>query len=390
MKLKHVCITATIVAVIISCTKEKQQQCAPFVENTLAGQNDETELINLMLNASVRPDVVNAMNSVARASLEAGLEESVYLDEILDDSPLTKTLINDNTQLLRNYFNEYLSLSTKSGDEDVIRLDNIEIYWPYSDNWDGISQPVIVFNQYDDSQYIEEDKTYAYRFIPQGDSYSAERIIVDEAYAESNPVWIIGVSDISLEDIVNQKNGDYEKTNIVPRNVSTKADNVCELIANTLKSTKQHDDWVNGGSEYIIYWFFPDNTNTVRENHTAQIKMSRKEIKNGTVRTIDFTGNFDWSIDQRYNKIKVIEFDPGGNKNIPIELSAKINNATVTLKTTISVNDNDEMVMEYEIPRQSMFTVNTKVDATHYTKTFYGDGVYVKTTLSAIEALAEL
>lgn len=276
---------------------------------------------------------------------------------------------------------------------EVFDLNGIEIYWPYSDNRDGVSQPVVVLNTGDDNQYIEADKTFAYRFVQDGDDVDIETIIVDERYAEENPVWVINRSDVSLSDIVSFKTGNYEGTAYVPRKVAdSDRTNVCELMANTIKSVKQHDDWLNGGSEYIIYWFFPygEDQDKLKYNCTSQIKISRNEIKAGKARTINFVGNFDWAMAQRYNKLKVIEFDPGADINIPIKLSVEVKGVKLSIETKISINKNDERVMEYEIPRSALFTTETKVSDTEYTKSFYGDGVTVKTTLTSYESVPEI
>lgn len=395
--LNCVIICIAVAFAICACNKDENNVVEPMTSND---ELVDQPLIETLLSATTNNDFLSAMYDEATSSYNAGLEESIYLDEILETESATKSCANSH-DFLRNFFTKQMAgnFFTATKSDDVLSWNNIEIYWPYSDAWDGISRPVIVLNHNDKNQYIEADKTYAYKLNETENGYEVETIVVDEAYAETNPVWVINASDVALEDIINLKNGAYDKTNYIPRNVinnpavATKSSsNVCELVVNTICSTKQHDDWLNGGSEYIIYWFFPYGTDLdkVKNNCTGQIKISRKEIKKGTVRTINFTGNFDWAMAQRYNRVKVIEFDPGAGKDIPIKLSAEVKGVKVTLETSISVNNNDEMVMDYEIYRQSMFTVKTKIDETHYVKSFYGDGVTLETTLEAIEAVAEL
>ena len=149
---------------------------------------------------------------------------------------------------------------------------------------------------------------------------------------------------------------------------------------------------MNGASDYQIYWFHEDcnEPDSIKVNTSGQIKLSRKEIRNGTPREITFTGNFDWSKEQRYNRLKVIEVDPSGNKEIPIKLSATIKGVEVALETKITINDNDEMIMDYNIQRQAMFTEDTYVDDKHYQKAFNGNGVTLQTVITCSKKLEEV
>lgn len=382
-----------VLSAMSACDKETVRQAATSVVINEVPQS-ENPLVNLMLKACNSKEVVLAMHNEALSSLDAGLEESVYFDEVIGETG-TKSQDGVNRSIIRNFLMDEVSSSNRlmTKNVEVFDLNGIEIYWPYSDNWDGVSQPVVVLNTGDDNQYIEADKTFAYRFVQDGDDVDIETIIVDERYAEENPVWVINHSDVSLSDIVSLKTGNYEGTAYVPRKVAdSDRTNVCELMANTIKSVKQHDDWLNGGSEYIIYWFFPygEDQDKLKYNCTSQIKISRKEIKAGKARTINFVGNFDWAMAQRYNKLKVIEFDPGADINIPIKLSVEVKGVKLSIETKISINKNDERVMEYEIPRSALFTTETKVSDTEYTKSFYGDGVTVKTTLTSYESVPEI
>lgn len=383
MKKKNLIFTNLAAAMLAmsACSKEETVTIEP---RTI---DNEKELTYLMLEASVNPDIVSAMNSEARASLEVGLEESVYFDEILSDESLqTKAFVGEGRDLLRSYLLEK-SIARKSSSDETFNLGNVEIYWPYCDDWDGVSQPVVVFNHNDEFQYIEDDKTYAYRLSEDGGS--VERIIVDEAYAMENPVWVINQSDVTLDDIVNLKNGNYDKTNIVPRNnAETKAVyRDSPLIVNSICSTKQHDDWANGGSEYIILWFYPNETlDHIRENRSWQIQISRKEIKEGKTMDVNLAGNLDWAPMQFCNKLHVMEFDPGKDSEPTVTLDVMVGMSTYTLRSTYKSNKSNDNVMTHEILRGSYLSgENSQLMsgyANKYIQKFSGDGVTVTTTLT--------
>lgn len=355
----------------------------------------QDSMLDLMLKASVNEDVVKTMNEVAIASSIIGLDESIYLDEVMaEENPTTKSSVTSNNKIIKDFILDNItSNKTKSTEDVTMVINNIEIYWPYSEDWDGVSQPVVVINKNSDEQFIEADKVYAYKLTPNqgGTGYDVETIIVDEEYALKNPVWVINESDVTLEEITNLKNGKFSENSYLPRTKSS--DMVCELNATKITSTEQHDVWINGASDYQIYWAHEDYSyaDSIRVNTSGKIKITRKQIRNATPVNITFTGNYDWSVDQRYNRLTVIEIDAGGgNKEIPITLSAEIKGVKVSLSTTIPIKGNNDMIMNYHIQRQAMFTENTYVNDKLYKKSFNGNGVTVETSLTCSKSLPEV
>ena len=354
----------------------------------------QDSMLDLMLKASVNEDVVKTMNEVAIASSIIGLDESIYLDEVMaEENPTTKSSVTSNNKIIKDFILDNItSNKTKSTEDVTMVINNIEIYWPYSEDWDGVSQPVVVINKNSDEQFIEADKVYAYKLTPNqgGTGYDVETIIVDEEYALKNPVWVINESDVTLEEITNLKNGKFSENSYLPRTKSS--DMVCELNATKITSTEQHDVWINGASDYQIFWLHEDHTlqDSIKVNISSKIKITRKQIRNATPVSVNFTGNFDWNKEQRYNRLKVIEIDTGGNTEIPIKLSAEIKGVTVSLETTIPIKENDDMIMDYHIPRHVMFTEDTYVNDKLYKKSFAGGGVTLETSLTCSERKEEV
>lgn len=69
----------------------------------------------------------------------------------------------------------------------ALESSDVQIYWPYSENWDGQSEPVFTFDPGDDS-----DVNIGYKVVRQPDGSSrVEEVEVDEAFAEKNPVWVV-------------------------------------------------------------------------------------------------------------------------------------------------------------------------------------------------------
>ena len=342
-------------------------------------------VFDLMLAASTSQDLVNIMHEEAKASLSVGLEESVYFEEILSGDSI-ETRSSSDRDILRSFLLNNV-VSTRAGN-DVYNLNEVEIYWPYCDEWDGVSQPVIVLNTNEPSIYFDGDKVMAYRLV----NDTVETVVVDENYAEQNPVWVINKSDVTINDIINLKLGNYDNTNYLPAEKpltrSSESDYISRARITSLKSITQHDDWLNGGSEYVIYWFFPsvfDKTGSVESNICGQIKMSRKEIKQGTVRELNFLANDDWTEEQLYNKLKVIEFDPGANLDVDIDLKGSYKGFEGELKTKITLNKTDEMIMEDVLTRKARFAEDLNDGENVFREEFNGGGVTITSVFRSVK-----
>lgn len=363
-------------ALFLSCEKS---DLAGTVSNVITEDAQKSQVFDLMLAASTNPVIVEEMNGKAIASLNVGLDESIYLDEVMYDSDATMKS-DAHSNILKEFITSNLG-TTRSLDDVTMVVDGIEIYWPYCENWDGYSQPVIVINEYDDNQFIEDDNVYAYRAVDGG----VEKLIVDEEYSMSNPVWVISESDVTLEDIVSYKT---RKLMSAAENPDLKA----ELIVTTITSNTHHDSWLDGGSEYVIYWCHEDmqEPNGIRVNQTAQIKFSRKEINDKKIKEINFIGNFDWSIEQQYNRVVVKEYDPGNDEDEEITLTVIVNGVSTQLRSTIRTNETDDDIMSYHIPRSAMFSDETMIDDMHYQKPYSGVGVTLQTMLSLSHRVNEI
>lgn len=390
----NLCLSLLVVS-MYSCSKLEQdlveQDNKEIVKVGNLSAKSDNQILDLMLKASNDQNVVQAMHKETLASLSVGLEESVYFNEVLSNDASTRVV--SEKSILKSFINSNFALNENTFRSTNFKIDDVEIYWPYSEDWDGKTQPVIVFNSNDENQYIEDDKTYAYKFVENGTSYTVDTLIVDENYAEKNPVWVINQNNISLNDIINFKNGNYASTNYIPHQENnsvtrTTSSYVSTLTIKSIQATVQHDSWLDGGSEYIIFWGFPaDKVFKLGEHHTGQIKFSRKEIKRKTTRIINFIGNYDWDKTQTHNKIKVVEFDPGKDIKFTFSLKGEYKGIGGEFKTEIKINDNDDFIMEYLVPRKAYMKKVNQISQYLFKDEFSGSGVNIVTTLRAEETV---
>lgn len=147
--------------------------------------------------------------------------------------------------------------ATKAGDISpeaylaALQASDIQIYWPYSEQWDGTSWPVITFDPLDGAS-----RNVGYRLVEGVDgSRTVEELIVDEALAMEAPVWVVNRNDDSLYPSLEMRRrldphwGEGGGSLIV-----NKADEqpFKTLILKDFKALRNFDSWFSGASEVVI------------------------------------------------------------------------------------------------------------------------------------------
>lgn len=149
-------------------------------------------------------------------------------------------------EMLREYL--YSASETKSisfsPDEFLEELEesDLQIYWPYSEDWDGEKLPIITYDPGYGSSY-----NYGYKLIvDENGNKRVETIYVDEQIAMNEPVWVIN------------SNTDAENTPLplyIPSaevgNAEVKAMNRV-LRMKSFTMLRHYDSWFQGASEFFV------------------------------------------------------------------------------------------------------------------------------------------
>ena len=119
----------------------------------------------------------------------------------------------------------------------------LQILWPYSEDWDGHSMPVITFCP---EMNLETLVGFMREELP-GGQWIVKEIPVDEDYAREHPVWVIGWN----EDAGAVTPQMLEKK--LPESVSTRASSDFKTLKlKEFKAHVQYDSWYSGGSEFFV------------------------------------------------------------------------------------------------------------------------------------------
>ena len=135
----------------------------------------------------------------------------------------------------------------------------LQIYWPYSEDWDGVTMPVMTFNPDDEAKFSDRAGNvrpsdgsnigFLREQLP-GGSWIVKEIVVDEDYARCNPVWVVNCNEDSshmtpqmIEALCPERSAQ----------VLTRSYSDCKtLVLKEFKAHRNYDSWFAGGSEFFV------------------------------------------------------------------------------------------------------------------------------------------
>ena len=139
---------------------------------------------------------------------------------------------------------------------DALTCSDIQIYWPFSDDWDGKTMPVITFDPEDGSEanigyrlYLEDDGS---RYV--------EEVIVDEELASRCPVWVVNRNsdaEFTTLEMLRREDPDWGEGGgaiiVKPATkVSLQGSPPKSLILKDFTMNRNYDSWFAGASEFFV------------------------------------------------------------------------------------------------------------------------------------------
>lgn len=153
---------------------------------------------------------------------------------------------------LRDLLREAL-LSTKAGSGeaeawlDSLSASDVQIYWPYSEDWDGETLPVITYDRGDDAQ---QNEGWALRR-----DGSVQKVLVTETMARQTPVWVVNRNTDADYQSLEMRRREDPSWGSGGGTVLVKASQKQELrtlVLRSMKVKRQFDSWLAGGSEFWV------------------------------------------------------------------------------------------------------------------------------------------
>ena len=236
--------------VLFSCdpaTRETDREDSPVSLSSIA---------RMMSELPLGREQLREVHSAVSASTENGYDEEYTMSDLFSSPGSgvgTKAGTSDGSEwdtpmkdLISSWFQEKYGSSTRSGDgygaEDylsMLKSSDTQIYWPYSEDWDGKTLPIITF----DPGYKAETNV-GYEICEDG---LVREVTVSEELAAERPVWVINSNDDSAYQTLQMYRQKHSGAAKLPTRAGSKT-----LYVKDFTMLRHYDCWFAGASEFFI------------------------------------------------------------------------------------------------------------------------------------------
>lgn len=333
---------------------------------------DLSSLARMFAALPIGIDQMQEVMDAASSSAGNGYDEEYTMKQLIlapgcgvGDSP---TKAGSYAHPLRDMLAEYLQTETKAGAKDVEAFMNslsesdLQLYWPYSEDWDGEELPIITFDPGYGSEY-----NYGYKLGVDSDGFRVvDSVYVDENLAREHPVWVINTNDdagFTPLDIYRTSVMPGTTSSVIPGSdrVSKTADQVGGdkwtksgnrmLYLRSFTMLRHYDSWFRGGSEFFVKCGAVNGFHATTEAEMRlyypsvtdfMVVVKRKQLGeevpyNGIIMT-DFTNQLE-------NLAFLITEDDGGTQTSwKCSATVKVKSKSYGFECDIPYNEKDDIV----------------------------------------------
>lgn len=242
---------------VVSCSKQvTPPQVYPAgtpADSSETVSLDTPAIAKLFASLPIGREQMQEVHDAASSSTEGGYDEEYTLERLINapgcgvGQSETKAG-RQYSRPLRDMLADYLGAGTKGGSPEEVEAflnslseSDLQIYWPYSEDWDGEEMPIVTFDPGYGSEY-----NYGYKISRDKDGFHAvDSIYVDEQVAMEHPVWVINTNDDAL----------YTPLDLFrpaqSASAATKSGSRM-LYMKSFKMLRHYDSWFRGASEFFI------------------------------------------------------------------------------------------------------------------------------------------
>ena len=263
---------------------------------------------------------------------------------------------------LRELFADYFArkYATKAGAADVERYINalsesdMQIYWPYSEDWDGESFPIVTF---DPGYGAESNYGYEVR-IDKGGAHVVDSVLVTEQVAMERPVWVINRNDDAAFTPLDLFEGD-EDTKAGEKGDKESNEYVLRML--NFKAKRAFDSWFGGASEFFIKCGAADGFKATKEEDLRKftptvtdfmIVVKRRQVG----KKIPFSTVLLSSYTEQMENLAfmIVEDDGGSTTSWKCSATVKYNSKTYGFELEIPYKDKDDIVWRGPLSRKML------------------------------------
>ncbi len=347
--------------------------CDPVVTDRPAGpealltMSDLAKIISeLPLEQEHLQEVYDAVNS----SSGNGYDEEYTMDRLFTSPGSGVGERGESTKAaayatpLRELFADYFRSrsETKAGAADVeayvnaLRDSDMQIYWPYSEDWDQETFPVVTFDPGDGAK---TNYGYMLGFDDSG-AHVVDSVLVTEELARERPVWVINRNADSAYTPLTLL--DYDSPSAVRTVQEAKAKGKKMLTIKDFTMARHFDSWFAGASEFFIRCGAVDGFKAKTDDELKQyspsvtdfmIVVKRKFVKCKVPFNAILLTDFTDQIEQL--AFMIIEDDGGTTTSWKCNAMVKYNSKSYGFEVELPYRDKDDIVWRGYLDR-SFFT----------------------------------
>ncbi|MCR5571243.1 MAG: hypothetical protein K6F42_03265 [Bacteroidales bacterium] len=243
---------------------------------------------------------------------------------------------------------------------DALAASDAQIYWPYSEEYDGKSLPVITFDPGGDAT-----ANVGYRTRVDGSGKrTVEEIVVDEDYARTHPVWVVNNnSDSGYASLEMRRRADPDWGRggevLVKGGSGDDAENSKMLVLKYFKMNRNYDSWFGGASEFFVKCgsmsgFKAKTESEMQEYYPTitdfMIVVKRRDL--GSHRPFNAILISDWTDQIEDFCLLVTEDDGGTRTSWKCSASAKVQSKSYGFDLDIPYHDRDDIVWRGTLSRK--------------------------------------
>lgn len=369
-------ITLPLAAILlaVSCDRTLDEQSVDASPSASSLQEVALMLSSLPLGREQMEEV----HSAVTASSGNGYDEEYTMKDLFEapgsgvGDQVTETKAGQEyRQPMRDLIRQYLSdrHNTKAGDVDPSAVEqyiegminsDIQIYWPFSEAWDGKELPVITFNPGTDAE-----SNIGYML-------DGSKVEVSEAVARERPVWVVNVNDdssyLSYEMLLKQNPGWGQGGDIY---VGTKADDdidVRSLKLKDFKMNRNYDSWFCGASEFFCKVGLVENFKAKDEDELRNyvpsitdfmIVVKRRQL--GQRIPFNVLLASEWTEQMEDIAFMISEDDGGTVTSWKVEGTVKIKSKTYGIEIELPIRSRDDIVWRGSLSRRYIQNNSGKV-----------------------------
>ena len=222
---------------------------------------------------------------------------------------------------------------------EALSASGLQIYWPYSEDWDGETMPLITFDP-GHSWAPATDGSVSNIAYPGG-------VVVDEEVARRRPVWVINRNeDAGLP--TPQLLAQAREETLADTRAGTA---IRSLTIKRFRAHRNYDSWLAGGSEFWVKCGAVENFTARTEDELRRyspsvtdfmISVKRKQIGHDLTLNVMLVSN--WTDQLQDCAFMILEDDGGKRTTWKATAEVKIKSKVYGVNVEFPYNRNDDIV----------------------------------------------